>query len=62
VDETHKSHDFVLGTAYLIDYLIDLKSFGSTLPVVCEDNQKNIPFELRFENLIFIGPCIIVIV
>jgi len=49
VDETHQSHDCVLGTAYLLDYLIDLMSFGSTLLVVFEENQRNIPLELRFD-------------
>ena len=49
VDENHQSHDCVLGIAHLLFSLIDLKLFGSTLPIVCDDNQRNNPFELRFE-------------
>jgi hypothetical protein len=51
MDETHQSHDCALGIAYLFEYLIDLESFWSTLPIVCDDNQRNIHFELRFEVL-----------
>ena len=40
VDETHQSHDCALGIAYLFEYLNDLESSVSTLPVVCEDNRS----------------------
>jgi hypothetical protein len=54
------SHKTVLGIAYLLDYLIDLESFRSTLPVVSEDNQRNILFELRFEVFAALKFCIVV--
>jgi hypothetical protein len=40
VDETHQSHDCALGIAYLFEYLNDLESFVSALPVVCKDNRS----------------------